>query len=289
MDSKEDIKKEIDKIETEMKSPTFWNDSEIAQETLKRYRGLKESLNDGLDKLSAIITIIPGAGGDDAEDFCKMLFDMYKKYTDKKDIPLIVIDEHKNEKGGYKEVIFELSGKTYNLFKNESGVHRLVRISPFNAKKQRHTSFALVDVIPKLPPVKNIELKDDDLDIDFTNSGGPGGQNVNKRETAVRITHKPTSISVRVESERSQAQNKERAFEIIRGKLFNLMKKERVEKIQDLSNRKDGAIEWGNQIRSYVLHPYQLVKDLRVDYEERNVEKVLDGEIDGFIEALKDK
>ena len=192
-----------------------------------------------------------GTGGDDAEDFARMLADMYRQYAGDKDFTIYEIEKHETEKNGYKNITLEIADKkAYTLLKNETGVHRLVRISPFNAKKQRHTSFALVDVTPKLPPLQEVEIPESDLEIDFTNSGGPGGQNVNKRETAVRIKHIPSGIAIRTEQERSQAQNKELALEILPGKLFTLMKQKRVEKLRDLSFDKKTDIEWGNQIRS---------------------------------------
>ena len=282
----DDKGKKLKDLEKQMAAPSFWENSASAQKTVKEYTKLKNEENPG-ENARAVITITAGAGGDDAEDFAMMLFDMYRKYSEKKGYSFYILEDHRNEVGGIKNATAEIDAKgAYQALRNETGVHRLVRISPFNAKKQRHTSFAHVDVVPKLPPLGQVNISNSDLKIEFSNSGGPGGQNVNKRETAVRVTHEATGISVRVESERSQAQNKERALEILRGKLFTLMKKERVEKIKDLSSDKHGTIEWGSQIRSYVLHPYQLVKDLRVGYEERSPESVLDGELDGFIQAL---
>ena len=213
---------------------------------------------------------------------------MYKKYAEKKGFSVFEIDSHSNEHGGYKNFTLEVAdSKAYGLLKNETGIHRLVRVSPFSSTNQRHTSFALVDVVPKLPPVPEIDIPDSDLDVSTTNSGGPGGQNVNKRETAVRIKHVPSGISVRVEKERSQAQNKEVAMQIIRGKLFSEMKKKRVDQIRDLSFDKQKPIEWGNQIRSYILHPYQLVREERIKYEEQSPDDVFNGELDGFVEALQ--
>ena len=283
MDKKERIKE----IELLMNLPTFWDDKEEAKKLLKELSDLKE--NDKEFNYSAVITINSGAGGLDSEDFVSMLFNMYTKWAQSKKIDVYICDANKTEHDGYKNVTFQFDDKkTYNLLKNESGTHRLVRISPFNAKKQRHTSFAVVDVTPKLPPLKEIDIKDEDVEVSFTNSGGPGGQNVNKRETAVRIKHIPSGIIVRVEKERSQAQNKELAFEILRGKLFKLMQIKRVEKLNELSlaDGQDGG--WGAQVRSYILHPYKLVKDLRVDYEEKDPDEVFNGKIDGFIEKLKD-
>ncbi len=185
--------------------------------------------------------------------------------------------------------MFQLHGRgAYGILKHESGVHRLVRISPFNSKSLRHTSFSLVEVIPQFTKAEtDIVIPDDDLEIDFARSSGPGGQNVNKRETAVRIVHLPTKLAVHCESERSQAQNREKALEILRGKLFKRREEERAKQEQGMYVSKTTEIEWGNQIRSYVLHPYKLIKDHRTNLEERDVEKVLDGDLDEFIEAEK--
>lgn len=274
----------ISEIENLMSSPNFWGDKDKAQEIVKEYNQLKEVK---AENYPAVVSIIAGSGGDDAEDFASMLAGMYQKYAENKGMPIFELSKHQNDKGGYKNISLEIEDKrAYTLLKHESGVHRLVRISPFNSKKQRHTSFALVDVIPKLPEVKDTEIPPKDLEISFSNSSGPGGQNVNKRETAVRVKHIPTNISVKIEDERSQVQNKERALEILRGRLFSLMKKNRLEKLGNLSHTKGLDIDWGNQVRSYVLHPYKLVKDLRVDYEERDPDEVFKGEIDGFISAL---
>ena len=284
---KEDRERRMKEIEAAMGLPGFWEDKEKAQQLVQEYNELKEAVS-VREHFPAVLHIIAGTGGDDAEDFARMLAAMYQRYAESKGFAVYEIERHETPQGGYKNISIEVADKqAYGLLKNETGVHRLVRISPFNAKKQRHTSFALVDVTPKLPPLQEMEIPESDLEIDFTNAGGPGGQNVNKRETAVRIKHIPSGITVRVEQERSQAQNKELALEILRGKLFALMKQKRVQELRDLSFDKSTDIEWGNQIRSYILHPYKMVKDLRVNYEERDPEEVLDGNLDGFIEALK--
>jgi peptide chain release factor 2 len=196
---------------------------------------------------------------------------------------------HKNENdhGGYRNLTFEVEGKgAYGRLKNESGVHRLVRISPFNAKKLRHTSFSMVEVIPKFSKTEDLAIPEDELSIEFQKSSGPGGQNVNKRETAVRIVHLPTKLSVHVDSERSQQQNKEKALDILRGKLYKRKEDERKSAESGMYISKTTEIEWGNQIRSYVLHPYKMVKDHRTGVETSKVDAVLeDGEIDEFIEA----
>ena len=285
------IDEEIKNLEEEMQSPDFWNDKNAAQNVLKELAELKEKkLGLGkYDKGNAILTIISGAGGDDAEDFSSMLLSMYMKYANKKGWGISFIHEHKNEHGGYRNITIEVSGKNaYGILKNESGVHRLVRISPFNAKKLRHTSFSLVEVLPKFSKLEecDISLSPLDLKIEFARSSGPGGQNVNKRETAVRIIHLPTGIAVHAEGERSQEQNREFAMGILRAKIFKKAQEEK-KSVEDSMKLKNTEIEWGNQIRSYVLHPYKMVKDHRTDAETSNTEAVLNGEIDIFIEAEK--
>ncbi|MFA5777894.1 MAG: PCRF domain-containing protein [Candidatus Paceibacterota bacterium] len=289
---KEDIKKEIDRIEALMQDSDFWNNKNKAQKILKELAELKEK-KEGMgkyDKGNAIITIISGAGGDDAEDFSAMLLSMYMKYANKKGWEISFIHEHKNNQGGYRNVSFEIKGKNiYGLLKNESGVHRLVRISPFNAKKLRHTSFSLVEVLPKFSKLeeKDVLLRPEDLKIEFARSGGPGGQNVNKRETAVRVVHIPTGIAVHASGERSQEQNREQAMAILRAKIFKKAEEEKMSIEESIKLTKNTEIEWGNQIRSYVLHPYKMVKDHRTSVETSNIDVVLDGDLDLFIEAEK--
>ena len=271
-----------------MSQADFWNDKNKAQEVIKKIVELKAQ-KEGLgkyDKGNAIITIISGAGGDDAEDFSAMLLIMYLKYADKKGWGIKFIHEHKNEHNGYKNVSFEIIRKgAYGTLKNESGVHRLVRISPFNAKKLRHTSFSLVEVLPKFSKLeeRDIVIPEADLKIEFARSSGPGGQNVNKRETAVRIVHIPSGIAVSASGERSQEQNREQAMSILRAKIFKKAEKQKRCVEESLQLNKNMEIEWGNQIRSYVLHPYKMVKDHRTGVETSNTEAVLNGEIDIFI------
>ncbi|MBU3968822.1 PCRF domain-containing protein [Patescibacteria group bacterium] len=287
---KKKLNEEIEKIETEMFQADFWNDKQSAQDKIKRLGELKEQ-KEGVgkyDKGNAVVTIFSGAGGDDSEDFSRMLLEMYLKFSQKKGWGTKIINKNENDHGGYRNITFEIQGKnTYGTLKNESGVHRLVRISPFNANQKRHTSFSMVEVIPKIPKISDIDIKDKDLEISFSKSSGPGGQNVNKRETAVRITHIPTKISAHVDSERLQEQNKQKALEILAGKLYHFTEEERKKKEQGLSVNKTTENEWGSQIRSYVLHPYKLVKDHRTDVEVRDTESVLNGGIDKFIEAEK--
>lgn len=289
---KEEIQKEIEDLERQMNGPNFWDDKNSAQSTIKRISFLKNELLGAkkYDNGGAILSILSGAGGDDSEDFSAMLLRMYLKYIEKNNWQVNLLHENKNDNGGYRNLSIEVIGKNvYGTLKNESGVHRLVRISPFNANAKRHTSFSMVEVIPKLE--KNdpiIEIPPDDLRIEFSKSGGPGGQNVNKRETAVRVVHIPTNLSVHVSTERSQEQNKERAIEMLKGKLYRKLEESKQKEKEGLSISKTTEIEWGNQIRSYVLHPYKLIKDHRTGVEIYDIEGVLEnGKLDELIEAEK--
>lgn len=271
------------------------HDEAFTKELAHRLQTLQETfraeergvfLSGTYDKGSARLSVIAGAGGDDAEDWAAMLFAMYHRFAEKQRWTFAVTHEHRNEHNGIKNATAEISGAyAYGLLRGELGVHRLVRISPFSAKRRRHTSFALVEVLPLEVAVSEVELKDDDLRMDFARSSGPGGQNVNKRETAVRITHIPTGIQVHVDSERSQRQNRERALTLLRAKLYQYAQVRREEERLLLKGGTIPEVAWGHQIRSYVLHPYRMVKDHRTEHETSDVNAVLAGELDDFIEA----
>lgn len=289
----EKIKEEINQLEVEISSIDFWQDKVRAQLVIKKISELKNKLlgSKKYDKGNCILSILSGAGGDDAEDFSAMLFRMYTKYFSKVGFSYSVISENKNSLGGYRNISIEVVGKNaYGTLKNESGVHRLIRQSPFNAKSLRQTSFSLVEVIPEFEKDdKEIEISDDDLKIEYSKSGGPGGQNVNKRETAVRVIHLPTNTSIHVTSERSQEQNKEKALEMLKGKLYLIREKEKQRQKDGFAISKTVDIEWGNQIRTYTLHPYKMIKDHRTGVEIHNTDDVLlDGELSLFIEAERD-
>ncbi len=288
--TKDEMQAKITKLEASMVSYDFWSDKVRAQAVIKEIAELKEKIAGvgKYDRGNAVMTIFSGAGGDDAEDFSGMLVRMYLKFFERQRFEVKLLHENKNDHNGYRNITLEIHGKgVYGMLKNESGVHRLVRISPFNAKSLRHTSFSMVEVIPDFKDGGgDIIIRDDDLKIEFSRSSGPGGQNVNKRETAVRVVHIPTGIAVHVETERSQEQNREKAVQVLKGKLFKKQEDERKSIESGMYVSKTTEIEWGNQIRSYVLHPYKMVKDHRTGVETSNVMAVLeDGEIDEFIEA----
>lgn len=239
------------------------------------------------DNKNAIVSIYSGAGGTEAQDWANMLLRMYSRYAEKHNLKTRLIDINFGQEAGIKNAVLEIDGAyAYGYLKKENGVHRLVRQSPFNADNLRHTSFALVEILPEIGEEagKEIEIKPDDLKIDTFRSSGPGGQNVNMRSTAVRITHLPTKLVVACQSERSQAQNRERAMSILYTKIYQKKLQEAEKEKKEIRGELLSA-EWGSQIRSYVLHPYKMVKDHRTEIESSHPDEILDGDLDDFIEA----
>jgi len=238
------------------------------------------------DDKNAIVSINAGAGGTEAQDWAEMLFRMYVRWAERNGFKVDVIDYQSGEEAGIKSATFTASGEyAYGYLKTENGVHRLVRISPFNASGKRHTSFASVFVYPELDQEISVDIDDNDLRIDTYRASGAGGQHVNKTSSAVRITHLPTGIVVQCQQEKSQQRNKDLALKVLKARLHQREKKKQEEKLQEIHDSKDD-IAWGSQIRSYVLHPYQMVKDHRIGMDVGNVNDVLDGGIDQFIEAV---
>jgi peptide chain release factor 2 len=237
------------------------------------------------DQKNAIITIHAGAGGTEAQDWCEMLLRMYLRYAENKNFKTETIDLQEGDEAGVKSVTYTASGPhAYGYLKSEHGIHRLVRISPYDASGRRHTSFAAVQVLPEVDDRIQIDIQDKDLRVDTFRASGPGGQHVNKTSSAVRLTHLPTNIVVVSQSERSQHRNRELAMKVLRARLYDLERHKREEKKQELQeSQKD--IAWGSQIRSYVLQPYRLIKDHRTKHEEGDVDRVLNGDISGFVEA----
>jgi len=295
-------KKKVEELKKELSDlKELSEEKELAGEIEEKIKGLEKKIKEKefqiflsgkYDKGSAILSIFAGAGGQDAQDWATMLLRMYERYSAFKGFKTKVLHQSFGEAGGpegrigTKQATLEIKGKySYGFLKKESGVHRLVRISPFSPQKLRHTSFALVEILPEIKiETSEIKIKPEELKIDFYRASGPGGQYVNKRETSVRITHLPTGIVVSCQSERLQGENRKRAQEMLLSKLHQLKEEEKKKEISKIKGKKI-SIEWGNRIRSYVLHPYKLVKDLRTGIETSNVETVLDGNLDNFIEA----
>ncbi len=263
--------------------------SELEQQLNASEQNLKElkhtlRFNGKYDSLGAILRITSGAGGVEAMDWASMLERMYLRFCEKKKFKVACLEHTAGEEAGIKTAVYEITGRNaYGLLKSEHGVHRLVRLSPFNADNLRQTSFALIEILPVIETDDEIKIDDKDLRIDVYHSGGHGGQSVNTTNSAIRITHLPTNIVVAIQNERSQLQNKEKALEILRGKLVQLQLEQRAESIDKL--RAGESARWGQQIRNYVLQPYKLVKDTRTKFESTEPEKVLDGELDGFINS----
>ena len=288
------IETELKNIEELTELVNLEPNEEIAKDILKSTKKIATEmerleidtlLSGKYDNNNAIITIHPGAGGTESQDWAEMLYRMYVRWANKNNYEIKELDFLEGEEAGIKSVTFEVNGENaYGYLKGEMGVHRLVRISPFDSGGRRHTSFVSLEVLPEITDDIEIDINQDDLRIDTYRASGAGGQHINKTSSAVRITHIPTNIVVACQSERSQIQNRETAMRMLKSKLLDLKEKEQKDKIEDLKGEQRD-IAWGSQIRSYVFCPYTMVKDHRTNYEVGNVESVMDGNIDGFIES----
>ncbi|MEK7072349.1 MAG: peptide chain release factor 2 [Patescibacteria group bacterium] len=287
----EDFKKEVDELLS--LAEITQNDNELQNEIDNKLKKLMENFqklefsvlfSGEYDKGSALLSIHAGTGGVDAQDWAQILLRMYLRFSDKHNFEIKIIDQVDGAEAGIKSVVVEVIGRyAYGWLKSENGVHRLVRISPFDSEGMRHTSFALVEVLPEIEDTISIEIKDDDLRIDVMRSGGHGGQSVNTTDSAVRITHLPTNIVVKCQTERSQLQNKNNAFKLLKAKLLKHYELEEEKKMQRIKGEYQKA-QWGSQARSYVMQPYKLVKDHRTGHETQEIDKVLDGELNDFVE-----
>jgi len=292
LDEWKELENQFEELEVLDQLSSEGSDNELEQEAGQKHLKLKKLvevlefkkiLGEPDDIRNAIVSINAGAGGTEAQDWAEMLFRMYIRYCERQDFETQIMDLQEGEEAGIKSVTFLANGRyAFGYLKGESGVHRLVRVSPFDSNNRRHTSFASVFVSPEIDESIEVDIDDKDLRIDTFRASGKGGQHVNKTDSAVRITHLPTGIVVSCQNERSQRQNKDRAMKILKARLYELEKTKQREKQNELNADKK-EIGWGSQIRSYVMHPYRMVKDHRTDYEESDVESVMDGELDEII------
>ncbi len=260
------------------------SETEFIEAEAERKR-IEVLLSGPYDKNNAIVSFHPGAGGTEAQDWCQMLYRMYTRWGEKHGFNVKLLDWLDGDEAGLKSATVMFEGmNAYGYLKSENGVHRLVRVSPFDASGRRHTSFSSVEVMPEFEDDNTITIRDEDIEVTAHRSSGAGGQHINKTDSAIRIVHKPTGIVVGCQTERSQLQNKETAMKMLRAKLMEIKIREKLERIEDIQGNK-ANIEWGSQIRSYVFMPYTLAKDTRTGYEDGNIDSVMDGEIDGFINA----